>query len=63
MDQIIAAIKEFLFGCPIKGEQIDNPSFKSTYPEDYNGYSELHFSSWFNEMNFGKRLTNRPILW
>ena len=63
LDQIISAIKDFLFGKVAVGERPQEPSFKSTYPEGHTEYSEANFSSWFNEVNFGKRLTNRPIFW
>ena len=63
LEQFINAIKEFLFGKVAVGERPQEPSFRSTYPEGHAEYSEANFSSWFNEVNFGKRLTNRPMFW
>lgn len=64
MKELIQMIREFIFGLAARGEKPSEPSFRSSYPEGYEGeFSEVNFSRWFNEVNFGKVLEHKPIYW
>ena len=57
LEQIINAVKEFLFGKPVKGERPREPSFKSTYPTE-----QIDEFEWYEQMNVGIMLDKQCFL-